>query len=267
MTSTMSSITGKAAIVTGAAQGIGQACAERLARDGARVMLSDVNAAKVAATAKAIVAAGGVAHSVACDVSKPEQVAAMLAAAVQAFGGIDIAINNAGVIDSADFLDLDLAEFDRVLSVNLRGAFMVAQGAARQMVAQVKAGKAPGAIVNMSSANAHFGLPDHVAYSISKGGIGQLTKAAAISLARYAIRVNAIGPGTIETDIIKAVADNPQAMRRILSRTPLGRFGQPAEVAAIAVFLASDDASYITGQTIFPDGGRMFLNYTVPVAD
>ena len=261
------SLNGKSAIVTGAAQGIGQACAERLARDGVRVMLSDVDGAKVAAVANAIVAAGGSVQSMICDVANKESVDAMLAATVKAFGGIDIAINNAGVIDSADFLDLELAEFDRVLSVNLRGAFMVAQGAARQMVAQVKAGKAPGAIVNMSSANAHFGLPDHVAYTVSKGGIGQITKAAAISLARYGVRVNAIGPGTIDTEIVKAVADNPAAMRKILSRTPLGRVGQPSEVAAIAAFLASDESSYITGQTIFPDGGRMFLNYTVDVPD
>lgn len=262
-----STLKGKAALVTGAAQGIGRACAERLARDGARVMLSDIDAVKVATTAKAIAAAGGIAESVGCDVAKKEQVEAMIAATVKAFGGIDVAVNNAGIIDSADFLDLDIAEFDRVLSVNLRGAFMVAQGAARQMVAQVKAGKAPGAIVNMSSCNAHFGLHDHVAYSISKGGIGQITKAAAISLAKYGIRVNAIGPGTIDTEIVKAVADNPAALRKILSRTPLGRFGEPSEVAAVAAFLASSESSYITGQTIFPDGGRMFLNYTVDVPE
>ena len=257
----------KVAVVTGAARGIGRACAERLSDAGAKVVLSDIDAETGAATAAELAARGAGVRFVAADVSKPADVDRLITETIGAFGRIDILINNAGVIDSADFLALELAEFDRVLGVNLRGAFMVAQAAARRMVAQVEAGGKPGSIVNMSSANAHFGLPDHVAYSISKGGIGQLTKAAAISLARYAIRVNAIGPGTIETDIIKAVADNPQAMRRILSRTPLGRFGQPAEVAAIAVFLASDDASYITGQTIFPDGGRMFLNYTVPVAD
>ena len=262
-----SSLKGKSAIVTGAAQGIGRACAERLARDGVRVLLSDVNGQKVANAAKAITAAGGDAHSIVCDVSQPEAVAAMLAAAVKTFGGIDIALSNAGIIDSADFLDLSLADFDRVLGVNLRGTFLVAQGAARQMVAQVKAGKLPGAIICMSSINAHFGLHDHVAYSASKGGIGQITKAAAISLASYGIRVNAIGPGTINTDIVKAVADNPAALRKVLSRTPMGRFGEPSEIAAIAAFLASDDASYITGQTIFPDGGRMFLNYTVDVPD
>jgi glucose 1-dehydrogenase len=259
----MSSLKGKSAVVTGAAQGIGQACAERLARDGAKVMLSDVNADKGAAVVQAIKAAGGMAEFLRCDVSSKADVDALMAATVKAFGGIDILINNAGIIDSADFIDLDIAEFDRVIGVNFRGAFMVAQGAAREMVKQVNAGRAPGAIINMSSVNAHFGLPDHVAYSMSKGGMKQLTAAAAVSLSKYGIRVNAIGPGTINTEIVKAVADNPAAMAKILSRTPLGRMGDPSEIAAVAAFLASSEASYITGQTIYPDGGRMHLNYTV----
>ena len=257
----------RVAVVTGAAQGIGRACAERFARDGLRVVISDVNAKLGAKTAEAIKTAGGDAVFIACDVSKPADVEALVAGALKAYGRIDVLINNAGIIDSADFVELKLEDFDRVLGVNLRGAFMVAQACARQMVKQVKAGDKPGAIVNMSSVNTHFGLHDHVAYSISKGGINQLTKAAAISLARHKIRVNAIGPGTINTEIVKAVASNPQAMKKIMSRTPLGRMGEPAEVAAIAAFLASDEASYITGQTIFPDGGRMFLNYTVDVAE
>ncbi len=256
----------KVAVVTGAAQGIGRACAERLAKDGAKVVLSDVKEDTGAATAKAIVAAGGVAMFKRCNVAEPVDVAALAAEAVKAYGGIDILVNNAGVIDTADFIDLTVEDFDRVMSVNMRGAFLVAQAAARQMVKQVKAGRAAGSIVNMSSANAHFGLPDHVAYSMSKGAIGQLTKAAAVSLAKYGIRVNAIGPGTINTEIVKAVADNPAAMRKIMSRTPLGRMGEPEEIGAIAAWLASSELSYITGQTIFPDGGRMFLNYTVDVA-
>ena len=257
------SLKGKSALVTGAAQGIGRACAERLARDGAKVMLSDVNADKGAAVVADIRAAGGTAAFTLCDVSRKPEVDALVAATVKAFGGVDILVNNAGVIDSADFIDLDIAEFDRVIGVNFRGAFMVAQGTAREMVKQVKAGQAPGAIINMSSVNAHFGLPDHVAYTMSKGGMKQLTAAAAMSLSRYGIRVNAIGPGTINTEIVKAVADNPAAMARIMSRTPLGRMGEPAEIASIAAFLASSEASYITGQTIYPDGGRMVLNYTV----
>lgn len=262
--STSTSLKGRAAIVTGAAQGIGQACAIRLAADGAKVILSDVNTEKGTAAAAAIIQSGGTAKFFACDVSHPAQCADLIAASKAAFGSVDVLINNAGIIDSADFLNLTLEDFDRVLAVNLRGAFVLAQAAARVMVAQVTAGGKPGAIVNMSSANAHFGLHDHVAYSVSKGGIGQITKAGAISLAKYGIRMNAIGPGTINTDIVKAVADNPAAMARIMSRTPLGRMGEPSEVAAIAAFLASDEASYITGQTIFPDGGRMFLNYMSP---
>jgi NAD(P)-dependent dehydrogenase (short-subunit alcohol dehydrogenase family) len=259
----MPNLMNRVAIVTGAGQGIGRACAERLARDGAAVMVSDVNTTTGEAAVAEIKAAGGKAAFQMCDVSKKSDVDALVAATVATFGALDILINNAGIIDSADFIDLAIEEFDRVIGVNFRGAFMVAQAAARQMVAQVKTGRAPGAIVNMSSVNAHFGLPDHVAYSMSKGGMKQLTAAAAVSLAKHRIRVNAIGPGTINTEIVKAVADNPAAMARIMSRTPLGRMGEPSEIAAVAAFLASDEASYITGQTIYPDGGRMHLNYTV----
>jgi NAD(P)-dependent dehydrogenase (short-subunit alcohol dehydrogenase family) len=127
--------------------------------------------------------------------------------------------------------------------------------------------RAPGAIVTMSSINAWFGLPDHVAYSVSKGGVMQLTKAMAIALAPLGIRVNAIGPGTIETPLIKDVVRDEAFRGKVLSRTPLGRFGQPEEIAAVASWLLSQDASYLTGTTIYADGGRMPLNYVVPVAD
>ena len=182
-------------------------------------------------------------------------------------GGLDILVNNAGIIHGADFLELAEADFDRVLRVNLKGAFLVGQAAARRMVAQVAAGKPAGSIINMSSINAAVAIANQTPYCVSKGGIDQLTKVMALALAPHGIRVNAIGPGSIMTDILKAVAADRDATHRILARTPLGRIGEPDEIASIAVFLASPDASYITGETIYADGGRLALNYTVPVKD
>ncbi len=139
-----------------------------------------------------------------------------------------------GIIHAADFLDLAEADFDRVLRVNLKGAFLVGQAAARQMVAQVKAGRPPGAIINMSSINAVVAIPNQVPYCVSKGGLNQLTKVMALALAPHGIRVNGIGPGSIMTEILQAVATDKEAKRRLLSRTPLGRIGEPEEVAALA---------------------------------
>jgi len=263
-------LAGKVAIVTGAAQGIGQACAVRLAKEGARVALCDVNAAAAEKAARAIQASGTTAIAVAGDVAKPADVSNIIAATLQAFGRIDVLVNNAGVVDDAPFLDLPVEEFDRVLSINLRGAFLMGQAVARYMAAEVKAkaqgGISPGAIVNMSSINEKFGMPDHVAYSISKGGISQLTKSMAIALAPLGIRVNAVGPGTIDTPLLENVIRDQSFRAKVLSRTPLGRFGRPEEIAAIVAWLASDEASYVTGTTIFADGGRLPLNYLVPVA-
>ncbi len=258
---------GKSAIVTGAAQGIGRACAERLAREGARVMLADTNADEARHVADAITANGGEAKTCACDVGKKGDVDGLIAAAIAAFGGIDLLVNNAGVVDDSPFLDLAEAEFDRIISTNLKGAFLVGQAAARAMAKQIQSdpARAPGAIVNMSSVNAWFGLPDHVAYSVSKGGIMQLTKAMAISLAPLGIRVNAVGPGTIDTPLIKDVVKDEAFRNKVLSRTPLGRFGRPEEIANIVVWLLSPEASYVTGTTVYADGGRMPLNYVMPV--
>jgi glucose 1-dehydrogenase len=254
----------KVAIVTGAARGIGLAIARRYIAEGARVIIADVDTAAGGAAADAL---GGTCRFVATDVGDARQAENVIAEAVRAFGDLDILVNNAGIIHGADFLDLAETDFDRVLRVNLKGAFLVGQAAARRMVAQVKAGKPPGSIINMSSINAVVAIPNHVPYCVSKGGIDQLTKVMALSLAPHGIRVNAIGPGSIMTDILKAVATDQEAKRRILARTPLGRIGEPDEIAAIAVFLASPAASYITGQTIYADGGRLGLNYTVPVRD
>jgi NAD(P)-dependent dehydrogenase (short-subunit alcohol dehydrogenase family) len=254
----------KTAIVTGAAGGIGYAIAERFLREGAKVTLADNDAAKGEKAAATLAALGPVRFA-RTDVGSAAEVGRLVEEAVAAFGEIDILVSNAGIVHGADFLDLEEADFDRVLRVNLKGVFLAGQAVAKRMVARVKAGGPAGAIINMSSVNAVFAIPNQVPYSVSKGGVNQLTKVMALSLAPYNIRVNAIGPGSIMTDILKAVADDEAAMGRILSRTPLGRVGDPAEIASIAAFLASDDASYITGQTIYADGGRLPLNYTVPV--
>ncbi len=254
----------KVAVVTGAAKGIGRAIAERYAAEGGKIVLADVDAAAGAAAAKAI---GGAARFVRCDVGDRTEVEALVEAALEAFGRIDILVNNAGILHGADFLDLAEADFDKVIRVNLKGAFLTGQAVARRMVEAVKAGGKPGSIVNMSSVNAVFAIPTQVPYSVSKGGINQLTKVMALALAPYGIRVNAIGPGSIMTDMLASITTDKAARTRVLSRTPLGRIGEPEEIAAIAAFLASDDASYVTGQTIYADGGRLPLNYTVPVKE
>jgi glucose 1-dehydrogenase len=253
----------KVAIVTGGAHGIGLAIARRYVAEGARVAIADVDAAAGEAAAGAL----GNCRFVATDVGDAGNAEHVVAETTRAFGALDVLVNNAGIVHGADFLDLAESDFDRVLRVNLKGAFLVGQAAARRMVAQVKAGGPPGSIINMSSINAVVAIANHVPYCVSKGGLDQLTKVMALALAPHGIRVNAIGPGSIMTDILRAVATDKEAKRRILARTPLGRIGAPDEIASIAVFLASPDASYITGETIYADGGRLALNYTVPVQD
>jgi NAD(P)-dependent dehydrogenase (short-subunit alcohol dehydrogenase family) len=263
----MGALDGKVAIITGAARGIGRAIAERFASEGASVVVSDIRADQGEATA-AEIARKGKATFVACDVGDPASVKGLVEAARAAFtGDIDILVNNAGISHNADFLDLEEADFDRVLRVNLKGSFLVGQAVARRMVAQVEAGRSPGAIVNLSSVNAVLGILNQTPYCVSKGGVRQLTNVMALSLAEYGIRVNAIGPGSIATDMLASVNNDAAARHRLLARTPLGRIGDPDEIARIALFLCSEGASYVTGQTIYADGGRLGLNYTVPVKD
>jgi len=252
----------KVAVVTGAAAGIGLACARRFAAEGAKVVLADIDAEKGRAAATAIADTGAEARFIACDVGDKAEVDALIAGASEAYGGIDCAIANAGIVHACDFLELAEEDFDRVIRVNLKGVFLTGQAAARQMVAQGRGGT----IINMSSVNAVMAIPAITPYVAAKGGVNQLTKVMALSLVDKGIRVNAIGPGSIMTEVFKTVVNDKAAMDKILSRTPMGRVGEPDEVASVAVFLASDDSSYITGQTIYPDGGRLALNYTVPVA-
>jgi glucose 1-dehydrogenase len=260
----MTRLTGKCAVVTGAANGIGLACARRLAADGAAVALADVNAELGEAAAQRLRDEGARAIFVATDVTQRSAIEALVERAVAEYGRLDIMLNNAGVALTAPVLEMSDEIFDKVLSTNLRSAFIGTQLAARQMVASGRGG----VIINMSSVNALLAIPGLAAYACSKGALNQLTKVAAIELAPHNIRVVAIGPGTILTDLAKqSVMGDDAARRKILARTPIGRAGEPEEVASVASFLASDDASYITGQTIYPDGGRLALNYTVPVAD
>ena len=252
----------KVTLITGAARGIGLACAKRFAAEGARVVLADIDAAQGADAAEAIRASGAEARFQACDVGDKGQVEALVAAAVSAHGRLDCAIANAGIAHVCDFLDVTEEDFDRVIRVNLKGVFLTGQAAARRMVAQ-----GGGTIINMSSVNAVMAIPSITPYVVAKGGVNQLTKVMALALAGKGIRVNAIGPGSIATELAAAVLNDPEKRRGAMSRTPLGRFGEPDEVAKVAVFLASEESSYITGQTIYPDGGRLALNYTVPVAE
>ena len=251
----MISLAGKTAIVSGAARGIGAACARAFAEHGANVVLGDAIEDLCEETARSIAADTGAA-TVAVR-------AALLAACTDRFGGCDILLNNAGIIVSGSILDAAVEDFDRVLAVNLRGSFLLGRLVARHMVERGNGG----CIINMSSTNAVVTIPEQLAYAASKGGVAQMTKAMAMALAPHDIRVNAIGPGTILTDMLKVVIANDEARRTILSRTPMGRIGDPSEVATVAVFLASDYASYITGDTIYPDGGRLSLNYTVPLRE
>lgn len=260
----MTRLAGKCAIVTGAARGIGLACARRFAADGAAVMLADVNVEAGEAEARRLREEGRKAVFASTDVTQRAAIEAAIDRTIAEFGRLDVMLNNAGVAPSAPILDMSDELFDKVLATNLRSAFIGTQLAARRMIA----GGRGGVIINMSSVNALLAIPGLAAYGCTKGALNQLTRVAAVELAPHNIRVVAIGPGTILTELArKAVMGDEAGRRRILSRTPIGRAGEPEEVASVASFLASDEASYITGQTIYPDGGRLALNYTVPVAD
>jgi len=255
----------RVAIVTGAAQGIGAACARAFAEEGAHVVVSDVNEVGGLALVRDIAAAGGMAIFCRADVGDRADAERLIAHAVEHYGRLDVLVNNAGIVHAADFIDLAEEDFDRVLRVNLKGAFLCGQAAARQMLKQPpRSDGSRGVVINMSSVNAVVAIANQVPYTVSKGAVNQLTKVMAIGLADKGIRVVGIGPGSIATELLKtAVLTNEAAKTRILSRTPLGRLGEPDEIARVAVFLASDDASYLTGTTLYPDGGRMALNYVM----
>jgi len=255
-------LAGRTFIITGAAQGIGEACARRLVADGARVALWDV-----ADDAGRRLAAELGAHAAVychCNVASKAEVDAALAATLAAFARLDGLVNNAGIFRAAPFIDITESDWDAVIAVNLKGSFLAGQAVARALLNNP--GPNRGAIVNMSSVNATLAIPTIASYNASKGAINQLTRVMALSLADQGIRVNAVAPGTIATELAKnAVLTSDEAKARIMSRTPMKRLGEPGEIADVVAYLLSDAASYVTGEIVVADGGRLTLNYTVPV--
>ncbi|MGB0905897.1 MAG: SDR family NAD(P)-dependent oxidoreductase [Maricaulaceae bacterium] len=258
-------------LITGGAQGIGFACARRFYEDGFRVVIADTAADEGAQALSSLQADPSRAIFVECDVSDKLEVHNLVAEAISQFGRIDVLINNAGIAAHGGILEIDEKDFDQTLAVNLRGAFLVSKAVIRHMVEEIENREdrsrltdRPYTIINMSSINEQVAIPNFLAYAVSKGGLKQLTRAMALDLAPYGIRVNGVGPGSIKTKMLSKVLDNEEAMENVLDRTPLGRIGQPDEVAGVCAFLASEDASYITGQTLMVDGGRLALNAMMP---
>ena len=253
---------GTVVAITGAAKGIGRATAERFLSEGAKVVLSDIDAERLQQTADEIGTPETI-LSVVTDVSKVDEVQQLVATTVEHFGRLDVMVNNAGIAPILPFLDVTEEIYDQVLDTDLKGVFFGTQAAARQMIAD----GTKGVIINMSSINSGLANPNVAPYAISKGGINQVTSTAAVAFAPHGIRVVGVGPGTIMSEMIAGDFIDTAGDEEILMRTPLGRYGEPSEIASVVAFLASDDASYFTGETIYPDGGRRVLNYVMPRAE
>jgi glucose 1-dehydrogenase len=243
----------KVALITGASSGIGKAIATRFAAEGAHVAVNYRPGTKEDAQAAENEAASFATTSIAvvADVGKREDVERMMQEIVSKFGRLDIAINNAGVEIKKPFLEVTDAEWNKVIGVNLFGSYLVSQVAAQQMVRQGEGGK----LIFISSVHEDIPFPEYTAYCASKGGVRMMMRNLAMELAQHRINVNNIAPGAIATPINQAVLNDPVAMKNAVSEIPWGRFGRPEEVASVAVFLASDEAEYVTGSTYYVDGG------------
>jgi NAD(P)-dependent dehydrogenase (short-subunit alcohol dehydrogenase family) len=244
----------KTVIVTGARRGMGRAHALKFAELGAKVIVSDISLEDCQKVVDEIKGQGGEAIAVKCDVTKKEEIDEMIKKALDVFGKIDILVNNAGIIEFKPFLDLTEKDWDRTVDINLKGYFLCAQAATREMVKQ----KSGGAIVNIASVamgQLGVGFPNIIHYCASKGGIAAMTEALALELAPHNIRVNAIAPGMIDTPMIESTKQDPKLMEATLARVPLRRAGQPEEVSNAVVFLASEASSYMTGSVVVVDGG------------
>jgi 3-oxoacyl-[acyl-carrier protein] reductase len=243
----------KVAIITGARRGMGKSHALVLAKAGARVVVSDISEEDCQEVAKEIEKNGGEALAVKCDVTQKEEVNNLVKKTIERFGKVDILINNAGICQFKPFLELTEEEWDRTLNINLRGYFLCAQAAAKEMIK-----KKSGVIVNIASVamgQVGKGMAQIVHYCASKGGIVAMTEALAVELAPYNIRVNAISPGAIETPMAEATKQDPKILESTLAKIPMGRMGRPEEVSNLVLFLSSDSSSYMTGSTVVIDGG------------
>ena len=248
------SLIGKVAIVTGGNSGIGKSVVLALAAQGASIVIDYVaDEAATEALEKQVVALGDQAIGVDADVSKVADVQSLIDETVARFGRLDIMVNNAGIETRTSVLDTTEAQYDRVLAINLKSAFFGTQLAAKQMIAQGTGG----VVVNMSSVHEDWPMPGNTAYCLSKGGMRMLTRTAAQELGPHGVRVVGVGPGAVATPINTATMNDPAAMKTLDNAIPLGRMAQPTEIANVVAFVASDGGSYVTGTTIFVDGGLM----------
>jgi NAD(P)-dependent dehydrogenase (short-subunit alcohol dehydrogenase family) len=249
----MNNLNGKVAVITGARRGMGKSHAIALARAGVKVVASDISLEDCQKAVEEIEKAGGEAMAVKCDVSQKSEVEEMIKKTMAKFGKIDILVNNAGIAQFKPLLELTEEDWDRTIDINLKGYFLCAQAAAKEMVKQKS-----GVIVNIASVamgQQGIGFPNIAHYCASKGGIVGMTEALAVELAPYNIRVNAIAPGMIETPMIDLVKQDPKMMEAMLAKIPMRRVGRPEEVSNLVLFLASDDSSYMTGSTVVIGGG------------
>ncbi len=251
----MFDLTGKVAIVTGARRGIGRGIALALAESGADVVVSDISLEDCQKVVEEIESQGGKGLAVKCDVTQKSEVEEMVKKTVEEFGKVDILVNNAGILGFKPFLEITEEGWNKVLDVNLKGQFLCAQAAAKEMVKN-KWGRIIN-ITSIASGQVGIGYPLIAHYCASKGGITAMTEALALELSPQGINVNAIGPGVIETEMTKDMLADGKTKQGMLARLPKGRVGQPEDIGAAAVFLASDEADYVTGATLFVDGGYL----------